>query len=120
MKFLCDVHISYKICKSLEKLGHTAIHVNNILDRWFTEDNAICDYADSNDLIILTKDEDFRASFLLKKKTKKLIRLILGNISNQRLIEIIEVYLPTISNLNTNDCFFIELGDELTVFYPQY
>ncbi|MDZ7935340.1 MAG: DUF5615 family PIN-like protein [Emticicia sp.] len=118
MKFLCDVHISYKICKSLEKQGHTAIHVNDILDKWFTEDNAICDYADKNNLIVITKDEDFRASFFLKKKPKKLIRIILGNISTQRLIQIINESLVIIEGLNTNECFFIEIGEELTLFYP--
>ena len=63
MKFLCDVHISYKICKFLEKQGYLAIHVNSVLDKWFTTDIAICEFADANDLIVLTKDEDFRASF---------------------------------------------------------
>jgi predicted nuclease of predicted toxin-antitoxin system len=72
MKFLCDVHISYKICKFLEKEGHSAIHINNILDKWWTEDNAIADYTDSNDLILVTKDDDFRASFFLKHKPKKI------------------------------------------------
>lgn len=37
MKFLCDVHISYKVCKFLEQYGHQAIHVNTILDKWFTD-----------------------------------------------------------------------------------
>jgi hypothetical protein len=41
MKFLCDVHISYKLMIALNKLGFDCIHVNNILDKWFTKDAAI-------------------------------------------------------------------------------
>lgn len=118
MKFLCDVHISYKVCKFLELYGHQAIHVNTILDKWFTEDSAICEYADQNDYIVISKDEDFRASFLLKKKPKKLIRIILGNISNKTLIETIEYSLQIIEKLNENECFFIEIGQEISIFYP--
>jgi predicted nuclease of predicted toxin-antitoxin system len=65
MRYLCDVHISYKVCKFLEQYGPQAIHVNSILNKWFTEDSAICEYADQNDYIVITKDEDFRATFLL-------------------------------------------------------
>ncbi len=118
MKFLCDVHISYKVCKFLEKYGHKAIHVNNILDKWFTEDSAICEYADQNDCIVITKDEDFRATFLLKKKPKKLVRIILGNISNKTLTETILSCLPTIEKLSKNDSFFMEIGEEINIFYP--
>ncbi|MFY7911498.1 MAG: DUF5615 family PIN-like protein [Emticicia sp.] len=118
MKFLCDVHISYKVCKFLEQYGHQAIHVNNILDKWFTEDSAICDYADQNDCIVITKDEDFRASFFIKKKPKKLVRIILGNISNKTLTETLLYCLPTIETLNKNEYFFVEVGEEINVFYP--
>jgi predicted nuclease of predicted toxin-antitoxin system len=52
MRYLCDVHISYKVCKFLEQYGHQAIHVNSILNKWFTEDSAICEYADQNDYIV--------------------------------------------------------------------
>jgi predicted nuclease of predicted toxin-antitoxin system len=65
MRYLCDVPISYKVCKFLEQYGHQAIHVNSILNKLFTEDSAICEYADQNDYIVITKDEDFRAAFLL-------------------------------------------------------
>ncbi len=118
MKFLCDVHISYKVCKFLEQYGHQAIHVNSILNKWFTEDSAICEYADENNNIVITKDEDFRATFLLKKKPKKLIRIILGNISNKTLTETILHCLPTIENLSENEYFFMEIGEEINIFYP--
>jgi len=43
MKFLCDVHISYKIVNYFKSMGYEAIHVNEILDKWVTKDNEICE-----------------------------------------------------------------------------
>ena len=82
MKFLLDVHIAYKLIKVLNELGHEVIHVNNILNKWFTKDADICKYADDNNCIVVTKDTDFRKSYFLKNTLKKLIKVNLGNISN--------------------------------------
>lgn len=90
MKFLCDVHISLKISKLLDKKEEVSIHVNSIMDRWHTKEKDIIDYADKNDLIIVTKDQDFKNSHLLKRKPKKLIKIGLGNVSNTELWKILE------------------------------
>lgn len=46
MKFLCDVHISYKVVNQFRNLGFESIHVNAILDKSETKDSDICKYAD--------------------------------------------------------------------------
>lgn len=78
MKFLCDVHISYKVARHLSSLAYEAIHINDILDKWHTKDHDICEYADSKDYIILTKDRDFKDSYFIHATPKKLIRSILA------------------------------------------
>ena len=75
MKFLCDVHISYKLSKKIESLGFESIHVNFILDKWFTSDTEIAKFADSNDYILISKDADFKNSYLINKLPKKLIKI---------------------------------------------
>ena len=70
MKFLCDVHISYKIVRFLRSLKFETIHVNEILEKWHTKDKDICAYADENDFIIITKDSDFKNSFLISNTPK--------------------------------------------------
>ena len=75
MKFLCDVHISYKIVSFFKENGYEAIHVNTILNSWYTKDSEISEYADNNDFIILSKDSDFRESYFIKHTPKKLIKL---------------------------------------------
>ena len=89
MKFLFDVHISYKLVTYLKSLGFKTIHVNEILNKSETKDSDICKYADKNDLIVVTKDSDFRDSYFIKRTPRKLIKINLGNIPNQELKTII-------------------------------
>jgi predicted nuclease of predicted toxin-antitoxin system len=114
MKFLCDVHISNKLVKHLRTLGFTVIHVNEILNNWFTSDSMISKFADENDLIVITKDSDFRNSFYIKKSPKKLIKINLGNISNELLIQIITDNLEHFNKLNNNQFFIVEV-DKTTI-----
>jgi len=109
MKFLCDVHISLKLVNHLKSLGLEAVHVNEILEKWNTTDNKICEFADKNDFIVITKDSDFRNTFYIKKSPKKLIKINLGNISNIELIQIISENLNHIETLNNQPIFIIEV-----------
>jgi len=116
MKFLCDVHISFKIISHLNSLGFETIHVNQILDKWFTKDHDICKYADANNLIIITKDYDFRNSYFINKTPKKLIKINLGNVSNQELITELNSNIKSIQTLDFKSRFMIEIDqDNITV-----
>ena len=116
MKFLCDVHISYQLVRYLKKQGHQAIHINQILQKWNTPDDEIALYSDKNDIVLITKDGDFRNSFVIKGTPKKQIRIALGNISNKFLIELFEKNLPTIiQHLQHPDCYIEINYDDITV-----
>ncbi len=116
MKFLCDVHISFKIVKFLISKDYECIHVNSILDKWFTKDNEIAKFADKHDLILISKDTDFRDSFYLKNTPSKLLKVNLGNISNSNLINIIDLNLDKIEKLNSNGSFILEINDDNLTF----
>lgn len=116
MKFLCDVHIPFKLVNHLKLLGYEAIHINNVLDKWDTTDNKICDFADQNDFIVITKDSDFKNSFYIKKTPKKLIKINLGNISNTELIQIISENLNRFETLNNHPLFIVEIDKSLTIY----
>jgi predicted nuclease of predicted toxin-antitoxin system len=116
MKFLCDVHISYKIVNFLNSFGHETIHVNQILDKWHSKDKDICNYADINDFVIISKDYDFRDSYFIKKTPKKLIKINLGNISNQELMDILSVNLDSFEKLNREKSFIIEIDKNNITF----
>ena len=109
MKFLCDVHIPYKLTKSLTKMGFESVHINTILNKWHTTDNEISQYANSNNMVVITKDSDFRDSFFVKKSPQKLIKVNLGNISNKELIKIFKENIDSIAKYNSKSRFLIEI-----------
>lgn len=109
MRFLCDVHISYKLARHLGSLGFESIHVNEILDKSETKDSDLCKYADQNDNVIISKDSDFRDSFFVKQTPKKPIKINLGNISNQELIGIFNDNIKSIQKLYVKQNFLLEI-----------
>lgn len=111
MKFLCDVHISYKIVNTLKSLGFDAIHVNDILNKSETKNSDICKYADKKDFVVITKDYDFEDSYRVKNTPRKLLKINLGNISNQSLINMFKENLETLNKLETLKSFFIEFNE---------
>jgi predicted nuclease of predicted toxin-antitoxin system len=108
MKFLCDVHISLNFVKFLNKIGFEAIHVNSILDGFNSKDSDIAKFADKMDLIIISKDVDFKNDFLIKGSPKKLIKINLGNVSNEEFIEVFEKEIPKIESIAKAESFIIE------------
>ena len=80
MNFLCDVHIPLRLNIQLKCLGQISIHINEVFDKWYTTDTAISNFANEGGFIIIIKDGDFKNSFLITGKPKKLIKINLGNI----------------------------------------
>lgn len=116
MKFLCDVHISIKLVKFLNYKNYESMHVNSILDKWYTKDEDISKFADQNNLILISKDADFRDSFYLKNTPKKLVKVNLVNISNSELILILENNLDKIEKLNLLDSFILEIDKDSLIY----
>ena len=117
MKFICDVHMPIRLSKFLATQGAESIHVNQVLNGSSTPDTVISQYADQNDYIVITKDTDFRNAYLLKKTPRKLIRVCLGNISNDRLIELFRNQLALIKRLALEDSFYLEINPDTTLIY---
>ncbi len=113
MKFLCDVHISFKTLLFLKNLYPESEHVNHILNSYLSKDEEIINYADTHGFIIITKDRDFKNSFLVRKKPRKLIRINLGNLSNEHLIGILSENLEQIRQLDAGkENFMIEINNQ--------
>lgn len=120
MKVLCDVHISFKIVKLLIKNGIDCTHVNNILDGYFTKDSNIIDFVDNENYILITKDKDFKNSFILSKTPKKLIKINLGNLPNDILESRLLILITEYNHLLEMDTFLIEINsDSFIQSYPQ-
>jgi predicted nuclease of predicted toxin-antitoxin system len=113
MDFLIDVHLPISLSKFLNKqVNCTSIHVNQILQKWHTTDSEICKYADENNLVVISKDGDFKNSHFINKTPKKIIRVTLGNITNGELLLLFNKYIPFILPLSAKANFYIEIGRE--------
>lgn len=108
MKFICDVHIAYKLVGYLKKKGCECTHVNQIFSNPQTTDSEIADYADENGLIVVTKDSDFRDRYILNRTPKKLLKLNTGNSSTQQMINLFENNWSTLVTANQQPHFYIE------------
>ena len=93
MKVIYDVHIPLRLVTYFNKQGVHAEHVNDLPDKYFTTDKVISEYADKYDLVIITKDVDFRNSYYIKNSPKRLIRICLGNLSTTEMITIMDTHI---------------------------
>jgi predicted nuclease of predicted toxin-antitoxin system len=113
MDFLIDVHLPISLSKFLSQQSEcTSVHINQILQKWHTTDAEICKYADTRNLVVITKDGDFKNSHFINKTPKKIIRVALGNISNADIILLFTRYLPVILPLSVKNEFYIEIDNE--------
>jgi predicted nuclease of predicted toxin-antitoxin system len=82
MKFLVDAQLPPGICLRLRQLGHEAVHVSEIGSTNAT-DVQIAAVAIRENMILITKDEDFLA--LRRPDRFAMLWLRCGNITNQGL-----------------------------------
>lgn len=115
MKVLCDVHIAKKVCTFFQNNGIESVHVNDILDSWYTSDNKISEYADTHGYTVVSKDKDFKNSHLLKKGPKRLLSINLGNISTTKLIALLEANLDLLKEKFKLDICYLELGTDTII-----
>ena len=111
MHFLVDVHLPVTLSKFLHQHQHCkSTHVNQILQRWNTTDKEICNYADANNMIVVTKDADFKNSHFINNTPLKVIRITLGNTSNADLLKLFEKYIEFLLPLHQKRKFYIEIS----------
>jgi predicted nuclease of predicted toxin-antitoxin system len=72
----------------LIECGHEAIHTRELQRGNRTQDNEIAEVAAEEGRVVVTKDGDFVASFLLFRKPPKLLLVSTGNMSNDVLLRL--------------------------------
>jgi predicted nuclease of predicted toxin-antitoxin system len=88
MKFLVDAQLPPGMCRWLEARGHDAVHVTDVLTGE-APDRGIVAYAASNDLVLITKDDDFLTRY--PPVEYKLVWVRIGNATNRALAAWLEV-----------------------------
>ena len=82
MKFLVDAQLPPLLCDWLRVRGAEAVHVSQILSGEAT-DSEIADRALAEELIVITKDDDFVSRY--GRQQPRVVWLRIGNASNRRL-----------------------------------
>lgn len=86
------------------------MHANQLPRQSETPDAEIIAFADENDYVVFTKDEDFRTSYLLHAAPRKLVHIRTGNgVKDQMLMEIIGRHLSEIIRLGDCKTFYLEV-----------
>jgi predicted nuclease of predicted toxin-antitoxin system len=85
-----------------------------------SKDIEIARYADSQNQIVVTKDEDFENLHFGLNTPKKLISVLLGNISTNDLITVFEKHLVEIEKLQESERFYIEIGKNQFTYTTEY
>ena len=109
MKFIVDAQLPRRIARELTAFGHDAIHTLDLPAANRTPDNDILAIAIQQQRIVVTKDNDFVTSFLLRGAPPKLLLISTGNITNDKLSQLLAANLSVLQNaFSTND--FVELS----------
>ena len=84
MRLLLDQNLSHRLVRSLSELFPNSVHVRDVgLAR--ADDDAVWAYALEHDLIIVSKDSDFRQRSFLHGAPPKVVWIRRGNCSTQEI-----------------------------------
>ena len=109
MKFIVDAQLPRRLARELAASGHDAVHTLDLPAANRTQDKDIVALAILENRVVVTKDNDFVTSFLLRGTPPKLLLVSTGNISNDALSKLLEANKTALENaFNTHD--FVELS----------
>jgi predicted nuclease of predicted toxin-antitoxin system len=108
MRFLVDAQLPRDLASFLKKHGHEAVHTAELPEKNRTPDEKIRRLADAEDRIVVSKDDDFVTSHLLRGTPKRVLLISTGNISNPELIQIMQDNFDSIEKA-LDEGVFVEL-----------
>ncbi|PWK27297.1 putative nuclease of predicted toxin-antitoxin system [Arcicella aurantiaca] len=108
MKFLLDAHLPPSLKKVFLDRGFDTIHTLDLPLQNDTDDSTINRIVTEQERILITKDDDFYDTFIIKQIPVKLVLVKTGNISKNDLKELFEVNLDRIITLlDDNDLLIL-------------
>jgi predicted nuclease of predicted toxin-antitoxin system len=110
VKLLLDENISRRIVPSLLEKFPSSSHVE-LVGLAGATDSEICAYATTHNFVIVTKDEDFDRLVAMRGFNPKLVKLSLGNSTNDQVASaILSVADVIIAELQKSDHGIVEIG----------
>ena len=88
MKFLVDEQLPHLLAEWLQTRGYDAVHVTALLTNSRIPDGYICERSMAEERVVITKDEDFFKTYLIRQQPFKLVHLTTGNLKNRQLLDL--------------------------------
>lgn len=96
MKFLIDAQLPRRLARWLSAQGHDAVYTLDLPSGNRTQDAEIILFAQQDDRVVVTKDDDFVQSFLVNDRPQRLWLISTGNIANPDLERLVADNLTAI------------------------
>lgn len=116
MRFLIDAQLPRRLSHEVTRQGHDAIHTLDLPNGNQTPDQEIIHFAVNENRIMVTKDSDFVASYLLSGLPPKLLLVSTGNTSNEQLSTIFTATLVALEDAFQSHSF-VELGKTIITIH---
>ena len=116
MRCIVDAQLPYRLAVFLRDQGWDVIHTDDLPNMERTSDNEIRALSSEEDRLVISKDNDFLHTYLVKGIPPKLLMITTGNIRNPELISLFEKHLYAIIELFSR-CTLVELNNEELVGY---
>lgn len=108
MKFLVDAQLPPALAHFLTAKGEDAVHVLD-LEMMESSDSEIWDLAVHEEMVIITKDEDFQVRASVSQHRPGIIWVRIGNCSKQKLLDFFEKRWGDMKSELENGASLIEL-----------
>jgi predicted nuclease of predicted toxin-antitoxin system len=96
VRFLIDAQLPARLAEFLNQAGHDALHTIGLPDGNRSTDSQIALRADTENRVVVTKDQDSRDGHLLGRSPRKLLVVATGNITNDVLLLLFELHLDAV------------------------
>ena len=115
MKFVIDAQLPRRLTYRLREVGHDALHTLDLPNGNRTSDAEITALSVREERVLITKDADFVASFVLTHQPSKLLLISTGNIKNSDLEALFVAEFPAIISAFADHDFLEVTRSTLTV-----
>ncbi len=117
LRFIVDTQLPPVLASFLRRKGYDATHTTDYPLAQYLADQQIRQIALTEDRIIITKDDDFLDYFWARGAPPKLLKVAIGNIRNNDLIDLFELNLQTINKLFGDNAQVVVFGHNSLVSY---
>ncbi|MDZ4847644.1 MAG: DUF5615 family PIN-like protein [Chitinophagales bacterium] len=117
MNFIVDAQLPPSLSSFLKSKGHLAVHASELVSGTQTSDGFIGKISVEQKSVVITKDNDFYHTFLIKQEPQKLIMVRVGNMKKSDLIQLFKKNFDNILSAIESSRMIELTKEEIKVLY---